>query len=78
MTVDEKIIALVDPEHFKHIPKMVKKHAINGPLSLIKREHADLYKKFEEGTETKEDEQEMSEIINGIFIQRMKKHGFIK
>lgn len=75
--IDEKITDLINPEFLKHIPKDVMDHALTGPIQLIKREHAALYHKFETQTETSEDVNEMKEIINGIFVQRMKKHGFM-
>ncbi|WP_297818404.1 hypothetical protein [uncultured Lactobacillus sp.] len=77
MTANEKIIALVKPEYLEKIPKIFRKHATEGTCKLIAREHVDLYKVFENGEPTAEQKQEMTDLVNGIFEQRMKKHNFL-
>lgn len=74
MTANEQIIALVKPEYLKKIPKIFRKHATESTCKLIAREHADLYKVFEDGEPTESQKQEMTDLINGIFEERMKKH----
>lgn len=76
MTTNEKIIALVKPEYLKKIPAIFRKHATEGTCKLIAREHGDLYKAFE-GEPTAEQKQEMTDIVNGIFEERMKKHKML-
>ena len=46
---NEKIIALVKEEYLNKIPKIFRKHAVEGTCKLIAREHPDLYKAFEDG-----------------------------
>lgn len=77
MTTNEKIIALVKPEYLEKIPEKFRQHATEGTCSLIAREHTDLYKVFEEGEPTAEQKQEMADLVNGIFEQRMKKHNML-
>ncbi|WP_242368322.1 hypothetical protein [Lactobacillus intestinalis] len=77
MTANEKIIALVKPEYLKKIPAIFRKHATEGTCKLIAREHPDLYKIFEDGEPTDSQKQEMTDLVNGIFKQRMKKHKML-
>ncbi|MFQ8964981.1 MAG: hypothetical protein ACLR6E_01740 [Lactobacillus gasseri] len=78
MTANEKIIALVKPEYLKKIPTIFRKHATEGTCKLIAREHPDLYSAFEKGVEpTEEEKQEMANLVNGIFEERMKKHKML-
>lgn len=77
MTANEKIIALVKPEYLKKIPAIFRKHAAEGACKLIAREHTDLYKAFEDGEPTDSQKQEMTDLVNGIFEQRMKKHKML-
>lgn len=77
MMTNEKIIALVKEEYLNKIPKIFRKHAVEGTCKLIGREHPDLYKAFEDGEPTAEEKQQMTELINGIFEQRMKKHKML-
>ncbi|MGT2929873.1 hypothetical protein ACVR1G_06510 [Streptococcus dentasini] len=77
MTADEKILALVRPEYMKRIPKIFQNHATKATLTKIAREHPDLYSKADiEGELPADVAQELSDIINGIFEERMKKHNF--
>lgn len=77
MTTNEKIIALVKPEYLKKIPKFFRKHATDNTCKLIAREHSELYKAFEDGEPTDSQKQEMSDLVNGIFEERMKKHSML-
>lgn len=78
MTANEKIIALVKPEYLKKIPTIFRKHATEGTCKLIAREHPDLYSTFEKEVEpTEEEKQEMANLVNGIFEERMKKHKML-
>lgn len=78
MTANEKIIALVKPEYLKKIPTIFRKHATEGTCKLIAREHPDLYSTFEKEVEpTEEEKQEMVNLVNGIFEERMKKHKML-
>lgn len=77
MTANKKIIALVKPEYLKKIPAIFRKHATEGTCKLIAREHSDLYKAFENGEPTEEQKREMTELVNSIFEQRMKKHKML-
>ena len=80
MTINDKqankrILALVKPEYMKRIPLFVRKHATGRTCELIAQEHPDLYKlALSEETFTSEAQERMSELINGIFEERMKKH----
>ncbi|QNQ80436.1 hypothetical protein [Lactobacillus sp. PV034] len=76
MSANEKIIALVKPEYLEKIPKMFRKHAMEGTCNLIAHEHASLYAAFE-GEPSAADKEEMTKLVNGIFEQRMKKHKFL-
>lgn len=76
MTANEKIIALVKPEYLEKIPKMFRKHAMEGTCNLIAREHPDLYAAFE-GEPSAADKEEMAKLVNGTFEERMKKHNFL-
>lgn len=78
MTANEKIIALVKLEYLKKIPAIFRKHATEGTCKLIAREHPDLYSTFEKEVEpTEEEKQEMANLVNGIFEERMKKHKML-
>ena len=77
MTTNEKIIALVTPEYLKKIPKIFRKHATDNTCKLIAREHLELYKAFEYGEPTDSQKQEMTDLVNGIFEERMKKHSML-
>ena len=57
MMTNEKIIALVKEEYLNKIPKIFRKHAVEGTCKLIAREHPDLYKAFEDGEPTAEEKQ---------------------
>lgn len=75
MTANERIIDLVKSEYMNKIPNDIRKHAMEGPCKLIEREYPDLYKKFSQQSEpSAEDKQKMSDIVNGIFEERLKKH----
>ena len=77
MTANEKIITLVKPEYLKKITKIFRKHATDNTCKLIAKEHSDLYKAFENGEPTKIQKQEMTDLINSIFEERMKKHKML-
>lgn len=78
MTTNEKIIALVKPEYLKKIPAIFRKHVTEGTCNLIAREHPDLYAAFDHDNQPSVDEkQKMTELVNGIFEQRMKKHHML-
>lgn len=77
MATIEQISALVKPEYMEKIPKMFRKHAIEGTCKKIARENAELYAAFENGHPNDEQKQQMAELVNGIFEQRMKKHHFL-
>lgn len=78
MTTNEKIIALVKPEYLNKIPAMFRKHATDNTCKLIAREHEDLYNAFTKDTEpTAEEKKQMSDLVNGIFEARMKKHHML-
>ncbi|MBD5431061.1 MAG: hypothetical protein HDR41_01095 [Lactobacillus sp.] len=76
MSINEKIIALVKPEYLAKIPKIFRKHAVEGTCNLIAREHPSLYAAFE-GEPSAADKEEMTKLVNDIFKQRMKKHKFL-
>ncbi len=76
-TADDKILELVKPEYRKKIPAPFRKHATANTCRLIEREHADLYAEFENDPVADEAKQKMSQIINEIFEQRMKKHNML-
>lgn len=73
-TVDEKILALVNPEYMKRIPFFVRGHATGKSCEYIAQKHPELYATFE-GEPSAQQVEEMSKIINELFEQRMKKHN---
>lgn len=75
-SADEKIMALVKPEYMNNIPKIFRKHAMEGTCGLIAREHSDLYAAFE-GEPTDAQKAEMTGLVNSIFEQRMEKHHML-
>lgn len=77
MSANDKIIALIKAEYLDKIPEKVRKHATEGTCALIAREHPDLYKAFEDGEPSDSQKQEMSDLVNSIFEQRMKKHNML-
>lgn len=78
MTTDEKIIALVKPEYLNKIPAMSRKHATENTVKMIAKEHEDLYNAFAKDAEpTAEEKKQMSDLVNGIFEARMKKHHML-
>lgn len=76
MDANEKILALVKPEYMEKIPKIFRKHATENTCKLIVEEHPDLYSAFE-GEPSAEQKEEMANIVNGIFEQRMEKHHML-
>jgi hypothetical protein len=74
MTAEEKIESLVDPDLLSRIPSFVRGHAIQGTAKLIAREHPALYAAAGSGMGP-EQESELREIVNGIYRERMAKHG---
>lgn len=75
MTVNEKIIELVNPEYMKGLPFFIKKHAIAKACELIAREFPDIYVEFEKNEINDDTKAQMSKIVNDIFEERMKKHN---
>lgn len=73
-TVDEKILALVNPDYIKRIPFFVRGHATSKSCEYITQKHPELYATFE-GEPSAQQVEEMSKIINELFEQRMKKHN---
>ena len=73
-TVDEKILALVNPDYIKRIPFFVRGHATSKSCEYIAQTHPELYATFE-GEPSAQQVEEMSKIINELFEQRMKKHN---
>ena len=73
-TVDEKILALVNPDYIKRIPFFVRGHATGKSCEYIAQKHPELYATFE-GEPSAQQVEEMSKIINELFEQRMKKHN---
>ena len=78
MTANERIISLVKPDYLEKIPENIRSHAMEGPCRLIAREYPDLYEAFSKDTEPSDtDKQKMSDLVNGIFEERMKKHNML-
>ena len=75
MTVNEKIIELVNPEYMKRLLFFIKKHAIAKACELIAREFPDIYAEFEKNEINDDTKAQMSKIVNDIFEERMKKHN---
>ena len=73
-TADEKILALVNPEYIKRVPFFVRGHATGKSCEYIAQKHPELYATFE-GEPSAQQVEEMTEIINELFEQRMKKHN---
>ena len=71
------IIALVPDEVMHKIPFFVRGHATKDTVAKIAKEHPELYAQAEQCDvlEGKLKEQ-LSKIINDIFDQKMKKHGY--
>lgn len=75
---DDRIIALVKPEYLERIPSFVRKHAIDNTCQLIAREFSEIYEVFSMIEEPDEDaKNQMSLIVNDIFIERMNKHHML-
>jgi hypothetical protein len=74
---DKRILSLVKPEYLKKIPVFVRDHATGNTCRLIEREHAELYAKFETEQVPEDAENEMRDLVNGIFEERMKKHHML-
>lgn len=73
-TADEKILALVNPEHMKRIPFFVRGHATSKSCEYLAQKYPELYATFEDEPSAQQVE-EMTKIINELFEQRMKKHN---
>lgn len=75
---NKRILALVKPEYMNKIPFFVRKHAIGETCKLIASEHGELYRlALNEETFTSEVKEQMRQVINGIFEERMKKHKML-
>lgn len=73
---NKRILALVKPEYMKRIPFFIRKHATEETCKRIAKEHPDVYELAKrEETFTIEAQEQMANIINGIFEQKMKKHN---
>ena len=73
--VAKKILALVPDAKMKKIPFFVRGHATTKTVEKIAREHPELYSVAKRAGELPGPEREqLSQIINGIFDERMKKH----
>ncbi|MDD6565832.1 MAG: hypothetical protein PUF11_03485 [Parafannyhessea umbonata] len=73
---NEKILALVPAESVKRIPFFVRRHALSKTFEKIEHEHPDLYAAAAREGELPEDVREqLSQIVNGIFEQKLRKHN---
>ena len=71
---NKKILSLVKSEYMKRIPFFVRAHATTKSCEHIAQQHPDLYAAFE-GEPSATQIEEMSNIINTLFEERMKKHN---
>jgi hypothetical protein len=73
---NEKILALVPEESVRRIPFFVRKHALSKTFEKIELEHPDLYAvAAQEGDLPADAREQLSQIVNGIFEQKLKKHN---
>lgn len=71
------IIELVPDEVMHKIPFFVRGHATKGTVAKIAREYPELYAQAQQCDELQgELKEQLSKIINDIFDQKMKKHGY--
>lgn len=78
MSTNEQIIALVKPEYLEKIPKVFRGHATKNTCKLIAREYPDLYQAFAQSEgPSAEEKQKMTDLVNDIFEERMKKHNML-
>lgn len=73
--VNERILALVEPEYLKRIPIFVRKHATQSTCKLIEQSFPTVYAEFQKETVSVEAENQMKQIVNDIFEERIKKHN---
>ena len=63
-------------ESVKRIPFFVRKHALSKTFEKIELEHPDLYAvAAQEGELPADAREQLSQIVNGIFEQKLKKHN---
>ena len=75
-TANRKILDLVDESKVKHIPFFVRKHALSKTFEKIEHEHPELYAvAAQEGPLPDEARSQLSDIVNAIFDQKLKKHS---
>ena len=71
------IIALVPDEVMHKIPFFVRGHATKDTVAKIAKEHPELYAQAQQRDELQgELKEQLSKIINDIFDQKMRKHGY--
>ena len=73
----KKILALVPEDWIKRIPFFVRGHATKDTVAKIAKEHPELYAQAQQCDELQgELKEQLSKIINDIFDQKMRKHGY--
>ena len=73
---NERILALVPAESVKRIPFFVRRHALSKTFEKIEHEHPELYAvAAQEGPLPDEARSQLSDIVNAIFDQKLKKHS---
>lgn len=71
----DKILALVPEEWIKKIPFFVRNHATTKTIEKIANQYPELYAVAKrEGDLPEKEREELTEIITGIFKERMEKH----
>ena len=71
------IIALVPDEVMHKIPFFVRGHATKATVAKIAKEHPELYAQAEQCDVLEgELKEQLGKIINNIFDQKMRKHGY--
>lgn len=74
MSIDEKLITLINPEYLKRIPEAIQSHATGATIQFIKKHHPDLCQSFDQAP-TPELENQLRQLIDHIFQERMTKHN---
>ena len=71
----KKILALVPEAWMKKIPFFIRRHATTKTIEFMSKEYPDLFAVAKrEGEIPEKEKEELRQIINGIYEDRMKKH----
>ena len=77
MSVNEKIISLINLKYLEKLPVVAYEHAISGACEFLQTKFPLLHEKLSNEEDDEDVKNEVSKIVNDLFLERLKKHNLM-